>query len=469
MNIIRQPFQLYFSGKRIIVVIAQLSKSNRVQVKSALAGNIENLVKDRQITYVDKASDIVKTLIQKSGDFLKKRDIVDICLPDSYFLTKILSIPPDVEKNKQAEYVQSRVEEVFPLATKEVYVRWKQIDSSIDKVMMAAIARKYLNPVLDICDRHKLIVRSVKPLSFVAARLVNKLGKDHFILQILNEGEVTTAVCLGQEVLFSSCSTIKPTLPLIDLVSQELDKARKFILPFGPEKVTSLWSLGFDKNTQIMMTKLMTPGTKLNRLEDKVVVNGNLDPLSLSVLIGLAGFGAVKTTSLNFAPLRYQKRYTREIFLRQTSSNLFIFCLSMLIPLTILSYFMLNLWFSFRIKNTSLASARNSVITSGEQKIEKEAVEINKKVQVLTGLYNQKTQTNQLLAKFGQTIPAGINVTSVELNQEGKKLRLKGIAFSRQDLLEFNRNLKELGTVSIPITSYVKFKDLPFDISVTLP
>jgi len=115
-----------------------------------------------------------------------------------------------------------------------------------------------------------------------------------------------------------------------------------------------------------------------------------------------------------------------------------------------------------------LVSAKNSRISQSEQQIERSAIDINQKTQILTKLFDQKTDSHALLSEFYQLVPTGISVQSVELSIEKGELSIRGQAYTRNDLLLFKQKLQSLGNVKLPITSFVSKQDLGYQIIVVL-
>lgn len=80
-------------------------------------------------------------------------------------------------------------------------------------------------------------------------------------------------------------------------------------------------------------------------------------------------------------------------------------------------------------------------------------------------------KTASVLNEFFGVVPAGISLDQLQFDASTMKVSLLGSAKTREALLTFQKNLQDLPNVSnvnIPVSSFVKQKDVSFNITVVI-
>jgi len=100
-----------------------------------------------------------------------------------------------------------------------------------------------------------------------------------------------------------------------------------------------------------------------------------------------------------------------------------------------------------------------------DQKIEK----YNTQVKDLYGKLANYTKYSAMLADFAQLVPEGIQITYWGIDNQTKNIELRGKAPTRDNLVNFKKNLQNDGdyaSIDIPITSFLQKTDLDFRINM---
>lgn len=467
-----KTFQSYFSDKKLFLARIKTAKILNIRILSQALLDTGPYVKNHKLVEISQLSEQLKILLPK---VVKKNriDMADLCLPDSYFLTKFISVPLEkIKDNKLKEFINKTAEEVLPSSPDNLYLRYKLLkESDRADILLSSIEKDKLDPIIKPFSKNKILMCQVRPLSSLLSSFINKFEDSPYIMQIYYEGELTTAVCLKKQVLFTTVVVLDKMNISSDVLEKELAKAQHFIKSSIKNgfKFKKIWLIGFHNILKTLKNKYQPQGYKLFLLEEKVNFQDEKKIDSSVLLIAFTAFSFFKNINdFNFIPKVKEKEFNKTIFFSRLSSTLFIFLLSTFFLLAILSYFTLCLFFTLKINESKVKSIRMGKTTDTQKKTEQGAIQVNKKAQILDALYKQKSYSYRVLQSFDNLISAGISVTSFDYNVEAKKIKIKGMAYSRNDLLNFRDRLKKLGGVSIPITNFVKQRDLPFEAAIVL-
>ncbi len=466
----KASLQAYFSSQKLILSCFQSSRSLFIRSSTYFVGKLGDYTDGRIITNQKKASELLQVLVKNIAKEKKSLSTVDLALPDNYFFSQILPISKTDKIEPDKDYILKKAEEFFPVSTDELYIHWRRLTKEENSpLLLSAIAKKELDPLIALFAENKLHLRSVLPISYLLAHFIIlfESNSQDYILQFLVDDLLTTAVSVKGNIVFSSCylaaSVLSPAL-----IAAELEKARKFSAVSNTKSdKKKIYFYGL-KNLVSTSAGSLSKVWQFEHLEDKLDFHfKKKDKLANKSYLFLSAF-SLNHLKFNLLPEEEQKRYEKYSFLKGLQQSLYFFSLSLLFLVAAVAYFSLQFFFAHKIEADTLNSAKNGKIVTSPRQIEEEASLVNKKVQTLDALYNNKVFAYKIINEFYGCLQSGINITSFDYNVEQKKIKAKGVAYSRADLLAFQAKLNGLGSVSLPITSFVRQKDLPFEVNIAL-
>ena len=462
----------YFSSRRVCLASFKAKKFPRLTLDNYISGSLDGLIKDKYVINTDKTAALLRTMLDKMKAGKKRVNVIDLCLPDSYFFSRAIKIPNSKWSNDNIpEYVHKKAEELFPSSIAELRVRWQVMQQEKEIILLiVGIDKKTVDPLVDLFGQNSYFVRQIKPMSFLLGDLIGKFGTADCLIQSYCDGELTTAVLYQKTVLFAACLTAFSKEEITpDLLQAEADKARQFILTLKTSiKLNTVWLVGFKPEEQVPAAKYHPTETNPILLDEKIIITSRYKTPITPALTALAAFTQADLQSMNFVAVQNQKKLQQVLFFHRLFKSLYIFCLALLIPLAVLGFFGLKAFYNLKTEKMVLESAKNSRITAQAREIEQGTIRINQKTQALTTLFGQKSQSYSMLLSVYEAIPTGVKISSLAYSVDKKIIVLKGTAFSRSDLLTFENNIQKLGTVNLPITSFVKQKDLTFEATINL-
>lgn len=116
-------------------------------------------------------------------------------------------------------------------------------------------------------------------------------------------------------------------------------------------------------------------------------------------------------------------------------------------------------------RNYQKLNEEAAYIRETKNKYAKEIQEINNYLKSLEAIQKENVPPAQLLILLGQTVTANIQITNLSLSLDSQLLKIKGLAKSREDFLNFQKSLKDskaFEEINIPISAILKKEDLDF-------
>ncbi|HTW96417.1 MAG TPA: PilN domain-containing protein [Candidatus Methylomirabilis sp.] len=98
-----------------------------------------------------------------------------------------------------------------------------------------------------------------------------------------------------------------------------------------------------------------------------------------------------------------------------------------------------------------------------------QAKEINNKLSAVSEIENSYLSYSQLIKKITDLIPAGVTVSYLKIDSEQKRLLIRGIAATRDNLLNLENNLTNssfLSDVNVPLQEKLKKENIDIDINM---
>ena len=96
---------------------------------------------------------------------------------------------------------------------------------------------------------------------------------------------------------------------------------------------------------------------------------------------------------------------------------------------------------------------------------------INEKLERIDYIQNFYLPVTPLLPDLASAVPAGVNLTALDIGLKNKILNLTGFAINRDDLLNFKTHLEQvvwLEKINIPVDQLTKKDNISFSISATI-
>lgn len=118
-----------------------------------------------------------------------------------------------------------------------------------------------------------------------------------------------------------------------------------------------------------------------------------------------------------------------------------------------------------------LTVLQTAIQESASGQINQKISDLNKTTTFLDKNFAQQSMWSPMLLKFLNTVPTGININELVGNSLDLELRIKGIATTRDNLLEFQETLKNeplFTEVNAPLSNIVTKEDVPFEIVATI-
>ncbi len=149
------------------------------------------------------------------------------------------------------------------------------------------------------------------------------------------------------------------------------------------------------------------------------------------------------------------------------------------------SYSLLTLIFAFIfMKGTSflineeIASVTASIDTATripqtteDTSLEAKITQYNNLVKSTNNKLAAYIKWSTIIEDFTKTVPSGIQLTYLGMDKTNKKIKLRGKANTRDDLVNFKNNLddnKNYSNIDIPITNFLEKTDIDFTIDFNL-
>lgn len=116
-------------------------------------------------------------------------------------------------------------------------------------------------------------------------------------------------------------------------------------------------------------------------------------------------------------------------------------------------------------KNYQELTEERNYVSQTKNKYAAEIQEINSYLKTLETIHEENILPTQILTLLSRTITENIQVTNVSLALDSQLLKIKGLAKTREDFLNFQKALKDsvaFGEINIPISAILKKEDLDF-------
>lgn len=173
---------------------------------------------------------------------------------------------------------------------------------------------------------------------------------------------------------------------------------------------------------------------------------------------------------INLLPPEYKLELAGEYKRRVVLVSLYAFLVALLITLFALVPAYITAQVRLNELDTELQAMTNSTATDENKSVAQVVADVNAKLAQYDQIKNS-VKTTPLLKQFLENPPVGIILEQLQFDSGAMTLSLQGTAKTRDMLLVFQKTLKSFSNVTdanVPISSFVKQKDVSFNIIVTL-
>ncbi len=167
--------------------------------------------------------------------------------------------------------------------------------------------------------------------------------------------------------------------------------------------------------------------------------------------------------SLNLLPPEEKKQVSTQKY--------YLFIKNELIFLLIISLLLIIISFSSRIiltKHLIQANEEISLVNPIQMKSRQEIMSYNNKLQELKKIQKEFIPWSNIIWKIFNEIPTGITIDSLVLKQESGNMIIEGLAVTRQDLLNLEKNIKNdpfFISYHLPLKDKLQKKNIHFTIT----
>lgn len=472
------PFNISISDGFLQLIGTSFTK-NVLTVDSVSFGKIPlDVFQNGEIIHKKSFVEMLTVLIKNSQPTKISSNFCYVSLPDELIFLKFLSLPKVSEKELDPT-IKFKIKNFLPHKLEEMYLDWQLLKGSNQhlEVSVAGVTRRIIDSFLDALRLVDIFPLGFEPESVSLARVVSLYTPETALVIFYKEQSVSFAFVEKAGVLFVTTLSLSAGKDNDTEVLEELKKASKYFKAnFGEIKVLQKVYLaglverelviarGVKENFQLEAEKLPTPA----------VIPQIILPNRLKRLIPLLGLAlGEKTADLKEKRIllipdkvkgereayKFQQRVSS--VLKSTSMVLFVF-------VSFFLFVFLSIFFQYEQVKSSLAGWQVTVFTPRQTNLEKDAIALNEKIISLDQVLKKEKVITPIMQEFIKKLPAGIRVTSFNLDAAAKTIIIKGTASSRKEILVLEKSLESMGQVSIPLSSFEDSDNAKFTATLKL-
>jgi hypothetical protein len=275
-------------------------------------------------------------------------------------------------------------------------------------------------------------------------------------------------------VLFSKSLKYESNLIDSQLVFTEAEKAVAFWINscVDDKKIEKVFLAGNFGDEEFLKKAVENKfGVKLEKLPLPIIIPPKIPENKLAGAISLFGLAfSPKDSKLSVSLIPEKVKKRREVFRHQRKLKNLIKITALFISLLLSLYFFVFLSIFFRIEEVkaSLAGMEKIKFTKEQKELEEKAVNLNKKISALDKLIATKGVGWKKFDYLPRLIPAGVRVTNFYFDAGEQTLELRGEAANRNAVLTLEKELADLGEVTVPLASFQESENLEFTAIVSL-
>lgn len=403
---------------------------------------------------------------------------VSISLPERYALTRELSFP-NITEEEIAEAVIWQARNIFPLPFEDMYIDWKTLQKKdlTQEVFVVALPRRLVDDLVLLLTQLRFRPVNVQTSATCLGRL---LPKDEENLQILvNVNRDGSTATLVTDNIAKMTATASLGAESQKGVVTETIKTAKKLLEFYRARhkaelaIKKIWLTGefASEELKTSLKEGLALSVEYLKLPISTEVDKKILTFSEAIAVALSPVEPPDSTrTINLLPPRIQKLYDSTVNLKQvkrwTSTILAVLMFGMITALISYGY----LFYRARALAAYMPEQDHSE-ENLETGLEERLKQLNKQVDRLIILIDEKDTPRALISSIPQLIPEGIVITSWQYSQSIGEITLEGRTDTRDTLLSFQKRLEkedEFDRVTVPLQSLEKESNYEFRLIIQL-
>ena len=402
-------------------------------------------------------SEIIKKVWQERNI---KEKLVGLVVPEFSTFTKSIELP-QVPIPELDEAVRWEAQDFLPTEAKDSVMDWKitQKGETSYQILSVAIPKDVLSGFVDAVSLAGLFPVVVETPSLSLSRVADGDGSGALVIYA-NLGKTILLVREGEKILGSS---------VIDSSNQQeiLQTAMRMIGHFerveikkvqiGGMEITKELFTGINQNLKMPAEWIQS---KVKGFDPKSLQE-YLIPLSLQLRDPAE---PEDENSINLLPPAWVKTHRAKKFMAQIKGLLVVLTLVILANFIVALVVFVLISAEIGVLERSQTDGKNSAQQSVVEQIESANKLGDDVIKITSGTVYPQTIINII----SSSLPEGLKATDYRLDMEEGNILVRGTSVDRQQLLTFKKNLEETGkfsSVSIPVSSFEKDKDLEFEAS----
>lgn len=452
------PAFLFTSRTLIIGKLDSPEKSFEIYEEFPLP---ENAFLGNEIKDLVKFTQFIKNCADKTK--LKNTKVI-IGIPEDKCFTHTLTLPP-LETKEISQAISYQADTFLPFPYSKEYLDWKLIEKLPDnrkKVLVGAIPKDIIDSLISVFESVNLFPIAFETASITLFRKVPKDDRNSSLAVNFSENSTLIISCykgsIDTNVVISEKNDFLPTIKKLLTYLSSKDTSVKF---------ANIYLSGKTQGQETLLKELTSLGIKPIFLKTGLKgIPPEKEPeiVLISSLIKKDILPPIDDRTINILPESQINKYFSKS-LSVIEKYVKVICL---IILALITFYLI---FKF-IGNREDKEALNSQKELLELKpLTKEEVVRLKLGADLIFKTEKEDKAILRVLEIAAKLPSAIQITGVRYEKDLNELSLFGIALKRDDLLNFKNALekeKQFSSVTIPITSLQKDKNVDFKIIINI-
>jgi Tfp pilus assembly PilM family ATPase/Tfp pilus assembly protein PilN len=437
------------------IQIAQLDQTKKKIVKLGEADIPKGVIDHYKVADQKTLSKVVSEAWRKFG--IKEKS-VGIIVPEFSTFTKSLTLP-QLSVKELDEAVRWQAQEFLPDAGKSMILDWKIIRTHPEEhqILLVAISTDILSGFVESVADAKLYPLIVETPSLSILRVSD--GQDETrIIVYSNLGEAILIVAKGEKILGSvvvnSGDQMAVSKAVYALYSRYADEVPKKIVLAGMQISRALYDdLAKFIKLPIEWAKINILGVSSNQIQEYLI------PISMQLKDPTE---PSDENTINLLPPNWVKHYERKHLKRRLWTLVLISSFVVGICfVAVISSFVFLATRETTLKNlTTQSNAKSNDVSTQVQAINAVATKVNK----VAGHIKATKIVNQIASAK----PGDVVITDYNIDLEGGTINIKGIAGTRQSLVDLKKSLeetKDFSGINIPLSSILVEQNINFELN----
>lgn len=442
------------SGKRV----SRLAEE-RLEPQVIVAGEVKN---------PQKLALSLKKLFQVAN--IRERFVV-VGIPENKCFTKVLDLPR-LKMNELAEAVTWEADSYLPVESEQVYMDWKIIsDKEKDdiRILLIAVPKKIIEGYTAALKEANLTPVAYETTALSLVRLIEEQEIRSLVIEIQSQHATLTlskgkAIEASSIVTFSGAEDEKGIKPLI----QTIEKMLSYYEAQGKddEKVKSIYICG-ERATDAVRSQLAQDTNREIKFAPILIENmpkGKDQNFAIVASLAKKEIQAPKEEhTINLLPPAIQEELER-ITSKKVNKLLLSITTAVTTSTTVAC---LIAFLALGNTHTLLESEKLELsplpLETGQ--VIQETQHLNLAASTIVKVGASRTFPQERIANALTSLPEGVTIVLVTINESKKKIQISGRAQTRADLLKFKDNLEgsqAFSEVILPLSSLQQAENVDF-------